>query len=69
MGSLGRHAGTFLNHRKGCRRRRRLQLAEEMTRGWSPNLRRLIELTDLSTTLSINIRTSVPLDPWETLRK
>ena len=43
-----------------------IAVAEEMTRGWSPNLRRLIELTDLSTTLSINIRTSVPLDPWKT---
>lgn len=41
-------------------------LAQEMTQSWSPNLRRLIELTDLSTTLSINIRTSVPLDPWKT---
>jgi 2-polyprenyl-6-methoxyphenol hydroxylase-like FAD-dependent oxidoreductase len=41
-----------------------LQLARELTRQWHPNLRQLIDLTDLSTLQSINIRTSVPVAPW-----
>ncbi len=36
----------------------------EMTPDWHPNLRRLFELTDPSTCFPINIKTSVPLDPW-----
>jgi 2-polyprenyl-6-methoxyphenol hydroxylase-like FAD-dependent oxidoreductase len=35
-----------------------------MTPDWHPNLRRLFELTDSSTCFPINIKTSVPLDPW-----
>jgi 2-polyprenyl-6-methoxyphenol hydroxylase-like FAD-dependent oxidoreductase len=42
-----------------------LQLAQELTRYWHPNLRQLIGLTDLTTLQSINIRTSVPVAPWE----
>jgi 2-polyprenyl-6-methoxyphenol hydroxylase-like FAD-dependent oxidoreductase len=42
-----------------------LQLARELTRHWHPNLRQLIDLTDLATIQSINIRTSVPIAPWE----
>jgi 2-polyprenyl-6-methoxyphenol hydroxylase-like FAD-dependent oxidoreductase len=42
-----------------------LQLAREVTRHWHPNLRQLIDLTDLTTLQSINIRTSVPVAPWE----
>ena len=42
-----------------------LQLARELTRHWHPNLRQLIDLTDLTTLQSINIRTSVPVAPWE----
>jgi 2-polyprenyl-6-methoxyphenol hydroxylase-like FAD-dependent oxidoreductase len=42
-----------------------LQLARELTRRWHPNLRQLIDLTDLATLQSINIRTSIPVAPWE----
>jgi 2-polyprenyl-6-methoxyphenol hydroxylase-like FAD-dependent oxidoreductase len=42
-----------------------LRLAKEMVQGWHPNMRRLIDLTDPSTVFSVNIRTSVPLEPWE----
>jgi 2-polyprenyl-6-methoxyphenol hydroxylase-like FAD-dependent oxidoreductase len=41
------------------------RLALRMTEGWSPKFRKLIELSELETVNSINIRTSVPLDPWE----
>jgi 2-polyprenyl-6-methoxyphenol hydroxylase-like FAD-dependent oxidoreductase len=37
-----------------------------MTKHWHPNLRRLIELTDPTTVFRVNIRTSVPVSPWET---
>ncbi|MET7279994.1 NAD(P)/FAD-dependent oxidoreductase [Kribbella sp. NPDC005582] len=40
--------------------------ALELTPGWHPNLRRLFELTDPGTCFPVNIRTSVPLKPWET---
>jgi 2-polyprenyl-6-methoxyphenol hydroxylase-like FAD-dependent oxidoreductase len=39
-----------------------------MTDGWSPRFRKLIELSEMDTINSINIRTSVPLDPWESSR-
>jgi 2-polyprenyl-6-methoxyphenol hydroxylase-like FAD-dependent oxidoreductase len=42
-----------------------LAIAKQMTQGWHPNMRRLIELTDPSSAQSINIRTSVPVAPWE----
>jgi 2-polyprenyl-6-methoxyphenol hydroxylase-like FAD-dependent oxidoreductase len=42
-----------------------VHLASEMTRGWHPNFRKLIELTDPTTVFPLNIRTSVPLPPWE----
>jgi 2-polyprenyl-6-methoxyphenol hydroxylase-like FAD-dependent oxidoreductase len=40
-------------------------LAQELTRDWHPNMGRLIGLTDLSSIQSLNIRTSVPVSPWE----
>ncbi|MFK4086586.1 FAD-dependent oxidoreductase [Kribbella sp. NPDC020789] len=40
--------------------------ALELTSGWNPNLRRLIELTDPGTCFPVNIRTSVPIEPWQT---
>jgi 2-polyprenyl-6-methoxyphenol hydroxylase-like FAD-dependent oxidoreductase len=40
------------------------RLVGEMTPDWHHNLRRLFELTDSSTCFPINIKTSVPLDPW-----
>jgi 2-polyprenyl-6-methoxyphenol hydroxylase-like FAD-dependent oxidoreductase len=43
-----------------------LDVAREMTKDWHPNMRRLIDLTDPSTVFPVNIRTSVPLEPWET---
>jgi 2-polyprenyl-6-methoxyphenol hydroxylase-like FAD-dependent oxidoreductase len=43
-----------------------LRIATEMTRNWDRNFRRLMELTDVTTVFSINIRTSVPLKPWDT---
>jgi 2-polyprenyl-6-methoxyphenol hydroxylase-like FAD-dependent oxidoreductase len=39
-----------------------------MTEGWSPQFRRLIELSEPNTLNSINIRTSVPLEPWVSSR-
>lgn len=40
------------------------RLVVEMTPDWHPNLRRLFELTDSGTCFPVNIKTSVPLDPW-----
>jgi len=42
-----------------------LAVAREMVSNWHPNMRRLMGLTDPSTVFSVNIRTSVPLEPWE----
>lgn len=42
----------------------RLALAMQMTDGWHPNLRALIRASDLSTTFAVDVRTSVPVDPW-----
>jgi 2-polyprenyl-6-methoxyphenol hydroxylase-like FAD-dependent oxidoreductase len=42
-----------------------LSLALEVTEGWSPRMRRLIELTDPSTVGDIGVRTSVPPPPFE----
>jgi 2-polyprenyl-6-methoxyphenol hydroxylase-like FAD-dependent oxidoreductase len=42
------------------------RIAVEMTKDWHPSLRRLIELSDPSTVFRVNIRTSVPVSPWET---
>jgi 2-polyprenyl-6-methoxyphenol hydroxylase-like FAD-dependent oxidoreductase len=44
----------------------RLEIAKAMTARWNTKFRRLLELTDETTVFSINIRTSVPLEPWET---
>ena len=44
------------------------ELALNMTEGWSPQFRQMIKLSDLSTLNSINIRTSVPLEPWASSR-
>src|SRR5262249_51412340 len=44
---------------------KKLEIAKEMTEGWGRSFRRLLELTDTTTVVSINIRTSVPLEPWE----
>ncbi|WP_112239179.1 FAD-dependent oxidoreductase [Kribbella monticola] len=41
-----------------------VDLALRLTPDWHPNLRRLMELTDLGTCFPVNIWTSVPLDPW-----
>ncbi len=43
-----------------------IDVALQMTSGWHQNFRRLIEQTDTSTLFPINIRTSVPLEPWPT---
>jgi 2-polyprenyl-6-methoxyphenol hydroxylase-like FAD-dependent oxidoreductase len=42
-----------------------LILAKGMVKRWHPNMQRLVELTDPSTVFSVNVRTSVPLQPWE----
>ncbi|WP_321963415.1 NAD(P)/FAD-dependent oxidoreductase [Paraburkholderia sp. J7] len=42
----------------------RLALATQMTDGWHPNLHALIRASDLSTTFAVDVRTSVPVDPW-----
>jgi 2-polyprenyl-6-methoxyphenol hydroxylase-like FAD-dependent oxidoreductase len=44
------------------------RLALKMTEGWSPQFRRLIEMSEMKTINSINIRTSVPLEPWQSTR-
>ena len=43
-----------------------LRVAKEMITDWHPIMRRLIELTDPSTVFTVNIRTSVSPEPWET---
>ncbi|TDD60962.1 FAD-dependent monooxygenase [Kribbella antibiotica] len=43
-----------------------VDLALKITPGWSPQLRKLLELTDVSTCFPVNIRTSVPIGPWQT---
>lgn len=40
------------------------RLVKDMTPDWHPNLRRLFELTDPSTCFPVNIKTSLPLNPW-----
>jgi 2-polyprenyl-6-methoxyphenol hydroxylase-like FAD-dependent oxidoreductase len=40
------------------------RLVAGMTTDWHPSLRRLFELTDPSTCFPVNIKTSVPVDPW-----
>jgi 2-polyprenyl-6-methoxyphenol hydroxylase-like FAD-dependent oxidoreductase len=37
----------------------------KMTRDWHPDLRRLIALSDPTTIFRVNIRTSVPVSPWQ----
>lgn len=41
-----------------------IQLALEMTPNWSPELRKLFSMGDPTTCFPINIRTSVPIEPW-----
>jgi 2-polyprenyl-6-methoxyphenol hydroxylase-like FAD-dependent oxidoreductase len=43
-----------------------LALATEITDGWHPNLRALIRASDPSTTFSVDVRTSLPVDAWPT---
>jgi 2-polyprenyl-6-methoxyphenol hydroxylase-like FAD-dependent oxidoreductase len=40
-------------------------LAEEMTKAWHPNFRKLIRMTEPSSMHALNIRTSIPVPPWE----
>jgi 2-polyprenyl-6-methoxyphenol hydroxylase-like FAD-dependent oxidoreductase len=41
-----------------------LRLAQEVTREWHPNMRRLVEMTPPSAAAYIGVRTSVPPTPW-----
>lgn len=41
-------------------------LAEEMTKDWHPNFHKLIQMTDPASMHALNIRTSIPVAPWET---
>jgi 2-polyprenyl-6-methoxyphenol hydroxylase-like FAD-dependent oxidoreductase len=41
------------------------EIALERTRDWHPDLRKLFELADSTTCFPLNIRTSEPLDPWQ----
>jgi len=41
-----------------------VRLVLDMTPGWHPNLRRLFGLSDPGSCFPINIRTSVPIEPW-----
>ena len=42
-----------------------IRLAGDVTRKWHPNFRKLIQMTDPATMLALNVRTSVPVPPWE----
>jgi 2-polyprenyl-6-methoxyphenol hydroxylase-like FAD-dependent oxidoreductase len=42
-----------------------IRLALDMTPRWHPSMRRLFELSDPGSAFSINIRTSEPIQPWE----
>jgi 2-polyprenyl-6-methoxyphenol hydroxylase-like FAD-dependent oxidoreductase len=42
-----------------------VRLAGEMTRNWHANFRKLIQMSDPATMLNLNVRTSVPVPPWE----
>jgi 2-polyprenyl-6-methoxyphenol hydroxylase-like FAD-dependent oxidoreductase len=42
-----------------------LRLAEQVTKGWSPRVRRLIQLTEPSMAAYVGVRTSVPPPPFE----
>ncbi|WP_194814482.1 NAD(P)/FAD-dependent oxidoreductase [Nocardia sp. XZ_19_385] len=41
-------------------------LTQQMTDGWAPALRRLVAETDSDTVTLIPIKTSVPVEPWQT---
>ena len=41
-------------------------LAAEMTKDWHPNFHKLIQMTDPASMHTLNIRTSIPVAPWET---
>jgi 2-polyprenyl-6-methoxyphenol hydroxylase-like FAD-dependent oxidoreductase len=43
-----------------------IALAETMTEGWHPHFRKLLQLTAPATMHALNIRTSIPVEPWET---
>jgi 2-polyprenyl-6-methoxyphenol hydroxylase-like FAD-dependent oxidoreductase len=40
-------------------------IAEEMTRGWHPSMRQLIQLTDSASAKCLKVRTSVPVAAWD----
>jgi 2-polyprenyl-6-methoxyphenol hydroxylase-like FAD-dependent oxidoreductase len=40
-------------------------LAEKMTADWHPNFRKVLQMTDPATMIALNVRTSVPVPPWE----
>ncbi|MER6944197.1 NAD(P)/FAD-dependent oxidoreductase [Nonomuraea sp. NPDC000554] len=42
-----------------------VDLALSMTEDWHPDLRNLFTLSDLGSCFPINIRTSVPIEPWQ----
>ncbi|MEU3465897.1 FAD-dependent monooxygenase [Streptomyces sp. NPDC006733] len=42
-----------------------IQLTLDMTKDWSPDLRKLFRMGEPSTTFVINIRTSVPIEQWK----
>jgi 2-polyprenyl-6-methoxyphenol hydroxylase-like FAD-dependent oxidoreductase len=42
-----------------------IRVAQDITRDWHPNMGQLIRLTDPSSTQSLNVRTSIPVPPWE----
>jgi 2-polyprenyl-6-methoxyphenol hydroxylase-like FAD-dependent oxidoreductase len=42
-----------------------IRLANELTVHWHPHMRQIVQMTDPSTTQRLNIRTSVPLSPWD----
>jgi 2-polyprenyl-6-methoxyphenol hydroxylase-like FAD-dependent oxidoreductase len=47
------------------RREDLIRLVLEMTPNWHPNMRKLFTLSDPGSCFPINIRTSVPVEPWQ----
>ena len=39
--------------------------AEKMTEDWHPNFRKLLQMTDPATMISLDVRTSIPVLAWE----
>ncbi|MET8154948.1 NAD(P)/FAD-dependent oxidoreductase [Sphaerisporangium sp. NPDC005289] len=59
-------AGRFPGNVMEMRGEELMRLTLGMTTGWHPDMRRLFALADPGSCFPIKIRTSVPVEPWET---